>query len=104
MTRQQGGVVDDGAVFRVVNDLHGDKLGAERQNVELWACGLVLRHHLRKGLTLHPPAGELKHRNAIFLRLCGWRKKKEMDNSLKENILLVKKIKDGTPPYMWSYV
>lgn len=68
VARQQGGVVDDGAVFGVVDDLHGDELGAEGQDVELSTSGLVLSHHLRDGLALHTPAGELEDGNAILLR------------------------------------
>lgn len=75
VARQQGGVVDDGAVFGVVNDLHGNELGAEGQNVELGTRSLVLRHYLRDGLALHTPAGELEHGHAIFLRLSGCGKK-----------------------------
>lgn len=69
MARQQGGVVDNGAVFRVVDDLHRDELGAEGQNIELSTSGLVLSNHLRDGLALHTPAGELEYRNTILLRL-----------------------------------
>lgn len=69
MARQQGGVVDDGAVFRVVDDLHGDELGAEGQDVELGASGRVLSHHLWDGLALYTPAGELEDGNTILLRL-----------------------------------
>lgn len=64
-------MVDDGAVFGVVDDLHGDKLGAEGQNVELGTCGRVLRHHLWDGLAFHAPAGELEYGHAIFLCLSG---------------------------------
>lgn len=73
MARQQGGVVDDGAVFGVVDDLHGDELGAEGQDVELGTGGLVLSHNLRDGLALHTPARELEDGNSILLRLscCG---------------------------------
>ncbi|TNN79678.1 hypothetical protein EYF80_010052 [Liparis tanakae] len=73
LRRQQGGVVDDGAVLGPVNDLHGDELGAEGQDVELGASGLVLSHHLWDGLALHTPAGELEDGDAILLRLscCG---------------------------------
>lgn len=69
MARQQGRVVDDGAVFGLVDDLHGDELGAEGQDVELGAGGLVLGHNLRDGLALHTPAGELEDGDAILLRL-----------------------------------
>lgn len=69
MARQQRGVVDDGAVPGVVDDLHGDELGAEGQDVELGARGLVLSHHLWDGLTLHTPAGELEDRYAVLLGL-----------------------------------
>ncbi len=73
MARQQGGVVDNGAVFGVVDNLHGDELGAEGQDVELGTSGLVLSHHLCDGLALHTPAGELEDGNSILLRLgcCG---------------------------------
>ena len=68
VARQQGGVVDDRAVFRVVDDLHGDELGAKGQNIEFSTCGLVLSYHLWDGLALHTPAGGLEYRNTIFLR------------------------------------
>lgn len=71
MAGQQGGVVDDGAVLGVVDDLHGDELGAERQDVELGAGGCVLSHHLGDGLALHTPAGEFEDGDTILLRLCG---------------------------------
>lgn len=71
MAGQQGRVVDDGAMLWLVDDFHGDELGAEGQNVELSTRGVILRHHLRDGLTLHTPAGELKDRHAIFLCLSG---------------------------------
>lgn len=73
MARQQGRVVDDGAVFGVVDNLHGDELGAEGQDVKLGTCGLVLSHHLRDGLALDTPAGELEDGYTILLRLscCG---------------------------------
>lgn len=71
MARQQGGVVDDGAVLGVINDLHGDELGAEGQDVELGARGGVLSHHLWDGLALDAPARELEDRNTVFLRFSG---------------------------------
>lgn len=71
MARQQGGVVDDGAVLRVVDHLHGDELGAEGQDVEFGARGGVLSHHLWDGLALDAPAGELEDGNAVLLRLGG---------------------------------
>lgn len=71
MARQQGGVVDDGAMFGVVNDLHGDELGAEGEDVELSTGGIVLSHYLWDGLALHTPAGELEDGNTILLRLSG---------------------------------
>lgn len=71
VARQQGGVVDDGAVFGVVDDLHGDELGAEGQDVEFGACGFVLGHHILNGLALQTPAGELEDGDAILLCLSG---------------------------------
>lgn len=67
MQGQDGGVVDDGAVLGVVDDVHGDELGAEGHDVELGAHRLVGLHHLRDGLPLDPPPRELKHRSPIFL-------------------------------------
>lgn len=69
MARQQGGVVDDGAVFGMVDDLHGDELGAEGQDIELGTSGLILSHHLWNRLALHTPAGELEDNNTILLCL-----------------------------------
>lgn len=73
MAWEQGGVVDDGAVSGVVDHLHGDELGAEGQHVQLGAHRFVLVHHLRDGLALQAPAGELEDWHAILLRLsrCG---------------------------------
>lgn len=68
---QQRGVVDDGAVLGVVDNLHGDELGAERQHVELGARGLVLGHHLRQRLALQAPAGKLEDRHIVPLCLDG---------------------------------
>lgn len=65
--RQDGRVVNDGAVLRVIDDIHGDELGAEGHHVEFGSHRLVSIHHLRDGLSLHPPAGELKHRCAVLL-------------------------------------
>lgn len=35
MQGQDGGMVDDGAMLGEVDDVHGDKLGAEGHDVEL---------------------------------------------------------------------
>lgn len=64
-------MVDDGAVLRVIDDVHGDKLGAEGHDVEFGSHRLVRIHHLRNGLSLHPPPGEFKHGRAVFLRCNG---------------------------------
>lgn len=66
-------MVDDGAVLRPVDDLHGNKLGAEGQHVELGSGPSVLVHHLGDGLTLNTPAGEFENRDAVLLRFgcCG---------------------------------
>lgn len=72
MARQQRGVVDDGAVLRLIDDLHGNELRAERQDVELSSSPRVLVHHLGDGLALHAPAGEFEDRNTILLRFGCW--------------------------------
>lgn len=69
MARQQGGVVDDGAMFGVIDHLHGDELGAEGQNVEFCSSRFVLIHHFWDGLALHSPAGELEDRDPVLLCL-----------------------------------
>lgn len=66
MARQQRGVVDDRAVFRPVDDLHGNKLRAERQDVELSSSLCILVHHLGDGLALHTPAEEFENRNTVL--------------------------------------
>lgn len=73
MPGEQARVVDDGAIAGGTDDLHGDELAAEGQDVELGTQGLVLRHHVGQSLPLCPPAGELEHRHSILLSLqaCG---------------------------------
>lgn len=67
VARQQRRVVNDGAVFGGVDNLHGDELRAEGQHVELGTGGAVLAHHLRDSLTLYSPARELEHWHAVLL-------------------------------------
>lgn len=64
-------MVDDGAELGVIDDLHGDELGAEGHDVELGTRGGVLSHHLWDGLSLDAPARELEDGNSILLRLSG---------------------------------
>lgn len=71
MPWEEGGVVDDGAVLGTVDDLHGDELRAEGQDVELGPHRPVLVHHLWDGLALQTPAGELEDGDAILLCLRG---------------------------------
>ena len=68
MQGQDGGVVDDGAVLRVVDDVHGDELGAEGHYVEVSTHRLVGLHHLCDGFPFDPPPWELEHWRPIFLR------------------------------------
>lgn len=81
MARQQRGVVDDGAVFGMVNNLHGNELGAEGHDVQFGACGFVLGHNLGYGLALHTPARKLEHGDAIFFCLCSCGKKKKTEKN-----------------------
>ena len=67
MQGQDGRVVDDGAVLGVVDDVHGDELGAEGHDVKLGAHRLVGLHHLGDGLPLESPPGELEHRRPVLL-------------------------------------
>lgn len=73
MPGEQTRVVDDGAMVGGIDDLHRDELAAEGQDVELGTQSLVLRHHIRKGLSFYPPAGELEHWYSILLgfQACG---------------------------------
>lgn len=81
MTGKQRRVVDDGTMFWVVDDLHGDKLGAEWQDIELCTGGHVLSHHVRNGLTLHAPAGEFENWNAILVCFSCCRTKESSNSS-----------------------
>ena len=46
MLGQDGGMVNDGAMFGTVDDIHGDKLRAEREYIELSTKRLVFLKHL----------------------------------------------------------
>ena len=46
MPGQDGGVVDDGAVLGVVDDVHGNELGAEGQDIQVRLNRLVLLQNL----------------------------------------------------------
>ncbi len=48
MLGKDGGMVDDGAVFGMVDDLAGDELAAERHHVQVSFDGLVLLQNLGK--------------------------------------------------------
>lgn len=73
MPGEQTRVVDDGAMAGGIDDLHGDELAAEGQDVELSTQSLVFCHHVRQSLSFLPPAGKLKHWYSILLGLqaCG---------------------------------
>lgn len=73
MPGKQTRVVDDGAMAGGIDDLHGDELAAEGQDVELGTQSLVFCHHIRQSLSFHPPAGKLEHWHSILLSLqaCG---------------------------------
>ncbi len=49
MSGQDGGMVDDGAVLWVVDDLIGDELRAERHHVQVRLDGPVLLQDLEGG-------------------------------------------------------
>ena len=72
VARQQGGVVDDGLVAGQVDDLVGDELGAEGQDVEVDVQRPVLLEHLRHGHLLHLPPLVLEHRHVLRHRRLGW--------------------------------
>ena len=73
MPGEQTRVVDNGAMAGGIDDLHGDELAAEGQDIELSTQSLVYCHHVRHSLSSRPPAGELKHWHSILLSLqaCG---------------------------------
>lgn len=82
MQRQDGWMVDDGAVFGVIDDVHGDELGAERHDVELGSHCFVGVHHLWNGLPFDPPPREFKDRGPVLLCRHRWkRRRKDLDNS-----------------------
>lgn len=72
MQGQDGGVVDDGSVGRVVDHVHGDELGAEGHDVELSPHRLVGLHYFRDGLPFDAPPRELKDRRPVLLCHYRW--------------------------------
>lgn len=77
MQGQDGGMIDDGAVLRAVDNIHGDELGAEGHDVEFGTHCVVGVHHLWDGLPLDAPPGELEHRRPVLLRCHRCRRWKE---------------------------
>ncbi len=59
MLGEDGGVVDDGAVFGVVYHIHGNELGAEWQHIQIRFKRLVLLQDLQRKstncITVKPP-------------------------------------------------
>ena len=66
-------MVDNGAMLRMVDNLHGNELGAEWQDVQLRIERLVLVQNVRQDRALVPPARELEHGDVVLLRLLGER-------------------------------
>ena len=85
--RQDGRVVDDGAVLGVIDDVHGDELGAEGHDVELGTHRLVGIHHLRDGLPLDPPPWELEHGSPVLLRRHRWKRRGEFTDTVQKSSL-----------------
>lgn len=81
MQRKDGGVVDDGAVLWVIDDIHGDELWAEGHDIELSSHRFVSIHHLRDGLPLDSPPWELKHRCPVLFRSNSWKKSGEFTDT-----------------------
>ena len=48
MAGEEGGMVNDGAMLRVVDDLHRNELRAERKNVQVRLNRLILLQNLGK--------------------------------------------------------
>lgn len=63
---QEGGVIDDGLVLGEVDDVHGDELRTEREDVELRPHRLILLQHFWDGHFLHLPSFVLKHRDVVL--------------------------------------
>lgn len=72
MQGKDGGMVNDGAVLGMIDDVHGDELGAERHDVDLGIHRHVGFHHFRDGLSFHSPPRELENRCAVLLRRQSW--------------------------------
>ena len=67
MPRQDGGMVADAAVPRVVDHLHGDELRAEGEDVEVDLEALVELEDLGQRHTLAAPGLDLEDRRVISL-------------------------------------
>lgn len=64
---QDGRVVDDGAVVGVVDDPHGDELGAEGHDVELSPNRSVGIPHLWEGVPFDSPLWEFENWRPVLL-------------------------------------
>ena len=47
MAREDGGMVDDGALLSSIDDVHGNELSAEWEDIECCTNTAVLVEHLR---------------------------------------------------------
>lgn len=63
---QNGRMVDDALVFRVIDHFHRDELRAERQYVQIGTDRLVLFEHFGNDLALLPPRLELEDGHTIL--------------------------------------
>lgn len=59
-------MVDDGLVLWEVDDVHGDELRTEREDVELCPHRFVLLQHFWNGHFLHLPSFILKHWDVVL--------------------------------------
>lgn len=68
VSRKYGWMVDDGTILWMVNNIHGDELGTEREDVQLGTHAGILVHDVLDGLTFDPPLGKLENVDAVILR------------------------------------
>lgn len=70
MTGKDGWMVNNGAMLWIVNNIHGNKLWAERKDIQLCSNWFIGIKNFLNRLPLHSPPWELKYWGSIFF--CSW--------------------------------
>lgn len=87
---QQRRMITYATVTRMINDLHGNELGAEGKNVEVHLDALVQLQDFGQGHSLAPPGFDLENRRVVGL---GGDRCNSRETIMKRTRLLVESLK-----------